>query len=160
MLAVQARSLNNYVFMQNDNTVQPSQYIGNKVAGISFQNKMDHVTYFGTNIEYIEGYLLFNHSREDLLTNHRIHMIPVAAHTGFIRPAAFITQEWSTYFDNGRVDSIDSGWKGVIYADYAFVNPKTAWNFFSQANFPNDWLDGGASQTWYLALAAMMGGAS
>ncbi len=60
MLAVQARSLNNYVFMQNDNKNQPANYLQNKVAGISFQNKMDHTTYFGTNIEYIQGYVFFN----------------------------------------------------------------------------------------------------
>jgi endo-1,3(4)-beta-glucanase len=88
-------------------------------------------------------------------------MVPVAAHTGFIRQQKFISQEWGTFFSNGRVDTINSGWKGAIYADYAYVNPKTTWGFFSQANFNSGtWLDGGASRTWYLALAAMMGGAS
>jgi endo-1,3(4)-beta-glucanase len=160
MLAVQARSLSNYVLMQNDNTVQPANYIPNKVAGITFENKVDHTTYFGGNIEYIQGYALPSSPPASLTFQTRIHMIPVASHTGFIRPSAFITQEWATYFDNGRVDAIDSGWKGIIYADYAFVDPKASWAFFSQADFNQGWLDGGASQTWYLALAAMLGGAS
>lgn len=70
-LAIQARSLQNYFLLEDDNTVQPPAFIPNKVTGIVstaayavrlhtdiaklFENKVDHTTYFGTNIEYIEG---------------------------------------------------------------------------------------------------------
>lgn len=57
MLAVEARSLNNYFLMQSDNAVQPPQFIGNKATGILFDNKVDHTTYFGTLIEYIQGFV-------------------------------------------------------------------------------------------------------
>jgi endo-1,3(4)-beta-glucanase len=55
MLAVQARSFPNYFLMESTNVVQPPQFIGNKVTGIIFEAKADHTTYFGTNIEYIQG---------------------------------------------------------------------------------------------------------
>ena len=48
---------------------------------------------------------------------------------------------------------------GILYANLANVNPTAAWNFFSQSNFDATWIDGGASQTWYLTLSAMLGGA-
>jgi endo-1,3(4)-beta-glucanase len=86
-------------------------------------------------------------------------MLPVGSHSGLTRPAEFVKEEWATYFDNGRVDSISDGWKGVAYANYALVDAKTAWNFFSQPNFNSGWLDGGASLSWYLAMSAMLGGA-
>jgi endo-1,3(4)-beta-glucanase len=55
MLAIQARALSNYFLMQRNNVIQPPRFIGNKADGILFENKVDHATYFGTNIEYIEG---------------------------------------------------------------------------------------------------------
>jgi endo-1,3(4)-beta-glucanase len=55
MLALEARALDKYFLMQSTNIVQPSQFIGNKATGILFDNKVDHTTYFGTAIEYIQG---------------------------------------------------------------------------------------------------------
>ena len=55
MLSVLARSLQNYFLMASDNTNQPAQYIGNKVTGILFENKADHVTYFGSDLSYVQG---------------------------------------------------------------------------------------------------------
>lgn len=40
MLAVQRRSFNNYFLMSANNNVQPRQFIGNKAAGITFDNKI------------------------------------------------------------------------------------------------------------------------
>jgi endo-1,3(4)-beta-glucanase len=56
MLAIQARTLPAYFLLESTNKNQPSQFIGNKVTGILFENKVDHATYFGLNTEYIEGY--------------------------------------------------------------------------------------------------------
>jgi endo-1,3(4)-beta-glucanase len=88
-------------------------------------------------------------------------MIPLAPNSGLTRSANFVKEEWSTYFDNGRADSISTGgWKGIVYASLTFVDPKTSWNFFSQTNFDPNWIDGGASRSWYLAQAACLGGVS
>ena len=72
-IAVQQRSFHNYFLMQADNTIQPPQFIGNKVTGILFENKIDHATYFGGNIEYIQG----------------IHMIPCSPVSSIIRNPQF-----------------------------------------------------------------------
>lgn len=55
MLAIQARVFQNYFLMESTNTNQPPNFIDNKVTGILFENKIDHTTYFGNRIEYIQG---------------------------------------------------------------------------------------------------------
>jgi endo-1,3(4)-beta-glucanase len=137
-LAVLARSLKNYYLYKSDNDVQPANFIGNKVAGILFENKVDHTTFFGAEIEYIQG----------------IHMIPLLAPSAYARKADFVKEEWDVYFGSGKIDAIDSAWKGIIYGNYATINPSAAWSFFSSRAFKRSWLDGGASLTWYLAYSA------
>jgi endo-1,3(4)-beta-glucanase len=142
-LAVQARSLRNYFLMTSDNQNQPPKFLHNKVTGILFENKIDHTTYFGTNPEYIEG----------------IHMIPQNPASAYTRSAQFVREEWATYFDNGRVDQVQGGWKAILYANYALIDPQVAYDFFADPKF-NTQLDGGASRTWYLAYTAALLGAS
>ena len=144
MLAVQARAFQNYYLLENGNSVEPPKFVGNKAVGILFENKMDHTTYFGNNIEYIEG----------------IHMIPLNPSSTLTRSRAFVQEEWNQYFSNGRADKVPSGWRGILYANLAIVDPKSAYKFFAQDNFDNAWLDGGASRSWYLAWCAALGGAS
>lgn len=138
MLSVMSRALSHYYLYQSDNKVQPANFIGNRVAGILFENKCDHTTFFGNNIEYIQG----------------IHMMPLLPSTKLTRPPQFVTEEWSTYFDKGRADKIEGGWRAIVYGNLATADPKTAWNFFTAKNFDMGWLDGGASLTWYQAYAA------
>lgn len=137
-LSVLARSANNYFLYMSSNTVQPANFIGNKVAGILFENKIDHTTYFGANIEYIQG----------------IHMLPLIPATQLVRGQDFVAEEWDQYFDAGRADKVDGGWKGVLYGNLATIDPKAAFDFFSKEGFDQSWLDGGASLTWYLAYSA------
>ncbi|KAH6894429.1 endo-1,3(4)-beta-glucanase [Thelonectria olida] len=142
-LAVQARAMRLYYLYTADNTAQPSNFIGNKVAGILFENKIHHTTYFSPDIEAIQG----------------IHMIPVLAPSSYVRTNAFITQEWNTFFASGKVDKFNNAWQSIIYANYAAVDPVKAWNYFNSSSFNTVNLDGGASQTWYMAYAAALGGA-
>jgi endo-1,3(4)-beta-glucanase len=139
-LAITARSLQSYFLYTSNNTIQPANFIANKVSGILFENKIDHTTYFGTNIEYIQG----------------IHMLPLLPSSTLTRTKEFVSQEWDMYFSNGRADQVAGGWKGILYANLAIINPMAAWQFFSQSGFDASWLDGGASRTWYMALAAGM----
>ncbi|KAF6826769.1 glycoside hydrolase family 81 protein [Colletotrichum musicola] len=141
-LAIIARALQNYYLYKSDNAVQPPQFIGNKVAGILFENKIDHTTYFGANIEFIQG----------------IHMIPLLAPSPFVRTPDFVREEWDVYFSNGRVDNIPGGWRGIIYGNLATIDGRAAFDFFNSPNFDPGWIDGGASLTWYLTYAAAMGG--
>ena len=88
MLAVLARSLNSYFLYSSDNDIEPANFIGNKVSGILFENKIDHTTYFGDNLEYIEA----------------IHMIPLEPSSAYIRRSSFVQQEWEQYFADGAAD--------------------------------------------------------
>jgi hypothetical protein len=141
-LAVMTRSMQSYYMYTNDNVHQPANFIGNKVAGILFENKIHHTTHFATQtpqIESIQG----------------IHMIPIHAPSALQRSKTFIKEEWDTFFGNGAIDKVDNGWKGIVYANYAIIEPKKAWDFFNGTNFDsNKWLDGGASRTWYMAYSA------
>ncbi|KAK9477667.1 endo-1,3(4)-beta-glucanase [Lipomyces japonicus] len=144
MLALMRRSMNSYILMASDNTIQPSNFINNKVAGIIFENKCDHTTYFGTNLEYIQG----------------IHMIPITPASSFVRQPTFVQQEWNSKLKN-LAPSLSSGWKGILYANLALFDPSAALKFFASSSFNSAaWLDGGASLTWYLAYAAGVGGTS
>ncbi|KZT24012.1 glycoside hydrolase family 81 protein [Neolentinus lepideus HHB14362 ss-1] len=138
MLAIQRRVFRNYFLMENSNVNQPPRFVKNKVTGILFENKCDHATYFGLETQFIQG----------------IHMIPVSPISPYIRSSKFVQEEWSRYFSGGRVDKVEGGWRGILYANYALVDPRTAWEFFASENFKNEWLDQGASRTWYLILAA------
>ncbi|KAG5984280.1 hypothetical protein E4U55_005438 [Claviceps digitariae] len=137
-LSIIARSLQNYYLYSKDNTVQPKQFIGNKVAGILFENKIDHTTYFDPNIEAIQG----------------IHMIPILPPSPYVRDAKFVKEEWEAYFSKGRIDDIRNAWKSIIWASYATIEPQKAWDFFTSKDFDAQWLDGGASLTWYMAYSA------
>ncbi|KAF2625074.1 glycoside hydrolase family 81 protein [Macroventuria anomochaeta] len=139
-LAVQARSLRNYFLLKSDNKNQPPQFLFNKVTGILFENKCDHVTYFGSNIEYIQG----------------IQILPVNPSSAYTRPKDFVTEEWNTFFSNGRVDQVAGSWRGILYANLALIDPETSYNYFADPNFDYGSLDGGASRTWYLAYSASM----
>jgi endo-1,3(4)-beta-glucanase len=81
-------------------------------------------------------------------------MIPLNPSSALTRDKNFVTEEWATYFNNGRVDQVAGGWRGILYANYALIDPTAAWTFFSQPNFNAGLLDGGASLTWYLAFVA------
>ncbi|THY69040.1 endo-1,3-beta-glucanase [Aureobasidium pullulans] len=142
MLAIQARSLHNYFLYTSDNTIQPANFIGNKVSGILFENKIDHVTYFGANPEYVHG----------------IHMIPAGfPFSAYVRTQRFVTEEWNAFFSDGRAD-VDGGWRGILYGNLATIDPAASYAFFSNPDFDPAYLDGGASLTWYLTYSAALGG--
>lgn len=86
-------------------------------------------------------------------------MLPLNPSSTLTRPVQFVREEWDTYFSNGRANSANGGWRGILYANLAIIDPVAAYRFFSQPNFDMSWLDGGASLTWYLAWSAGLGGA-
>ncbi|KXG53591.1 Glycoside hydrolase, family 81 [Penicillium griseofulvum] len=146
MLGILGRSLNNYFLMENDNANQPANFVANRVTGILFENKVDHTTYFGANLEFVQG----------------IHMLPLMPHSPFTRRKEFVSQEWQAMFAESATNpasKVDGGWRGVLYANLALIDPKASWKFFTQPNFDYSWIDGGATRTWYLAFAAGLGGA-
>ncbi|KAA8893496.1 endo-1,3-beta-glucanase Engl1 [Sphaerosporella brunnea] len=143
MLGIMKRSMNNYMLLSTGNTNHPANFVGNKLSGILFENKVDHTTYFGNLPQYIQG----------------VHMLPLTAISPYIRSSTFVKQEWDVYFA-GKTGNIDDGWKGILYANYAIYNPTSSYNFFNSSSWQNKWLDGGASRLWYMAFAGALGGAS
>jgi endo-1,3(4)-beta-glucanase len=87
-------------------------------------------------------------------------MLPQSPISGYIKSPAFVSEEWSTYFSNGRVDKVAEPWRSILYANLALIDPKTSWNYFDSPQFNWAQLDSGASWTWYLAYAAGLGGAA
>lgn len=81
-------------------------------------------------------------------------MLPLLPCSSLTRTKRFVQEEWDKYFSNGRADAVQGGWRGVLYANLALVNPAAAWQYFSAPNFDASTLDGGASRTWYMAMAA------
>lgn len=117
-LSLLSRSLNSYYLYSSSNpssNIQPKEFVGNKVAGILFENKIDHVTFFGNKQEYIQG----------------IHMLPLMPHTLFVRNREFVKEEWEAFFAGGAADKAEGGWKGVLYGNYATIDPRGAWEVFT-----------------------------
>ncbi|KAA8916748.1 hypothetical protein TRICI_001104 [Trichomonascus ciferrii] len=136
ILAIMRRSMNLYMLYSDGNTVEPQQFVGNRVSGIMFENKVDHATYFGLNPEYIQG----------------IHMIPLTPASSYVRNPDFVRQEWDSIISK-IVNSVDDGWKGILKLNQALYDPNQSAQFFTSKDFKSQWLDPGMSRTWAIALA-------
>lgn len=86
-------------------------------------------------------------------------MIPLNPCSTLIRSPKFVREEWDKYFSNGRINKIEGGWRGILMANYAIIDPVAAYRFFSKPDFDMSHIDGGASLSWYLAYTAALGGA-
>lgn len=145
MLAIMKRSMNKYMLFKDDNKIQPKNFIKNKVAGITFENKLDYATYFGRGQigdEWIHG----------------IHMIPITPISSYIRDEEFVKEEWDQKLAS-LIDHITDGWKGILMLNYALHDPRKAWDWFSSNDDPA-LIDNGMSRTWTLAYIAGVGGAN
>lgn len=136
ILAIESRSISTYMLYLDSNTVMPSNIIKNKVSGILFENKVDHTTYFGAFLQYIQG----------------IHMVPVTPISSLIRSPTFVKEEWDQLLA-AIINEVDDGWKGILMINLALTNPSASYNFFSSSSFQDKWLDNGLSRTWCLAFA-------
>lgn len=137
MISIMKDAMNDYFYYQNDNTVEPEEIIGNKVSGILFDNIIDYTTYFGTNSEYIHG----------------IHMLPITPVSSNIRSETFVEEEWQTKIEP-IIESIESGWTGILKLNQALFDPVDSYAFFSDSTFDSStYLDNGMSRTWALAFS-------
>lgn len=144
MLAVMKRSMNMYMLYSDDNKIQPKRFIKNKVAGISFENKIDFATYFGRGTiadEWIHG----------------IHMLPITPVSSYIRGPTFVKEEWDAKLAR-IIDQIPDGWKGILMLNVALFDPKKAWLWFARSDWDDRLIDNGMSRTWSLAYIAGIGG--
>lgn len=144
MLAIMRRSMNMYMLYSDDNKIQPKRFIKNKVAGISFENKIDFATYFGRG-QIADEWI------------HGIHMLPITPISSYIRNEGFVQEEWDQKLA-GIVNQITDGWKGILMLNFALVNPRQSWKWFSRKDWDNSMIDNGMSRTWSLAYIAGVGG--
>lgn len=86
-------------------------------------------------------------------------MIPLFPCSTLFRSPRFVREEWDKYFSKGRIDKIEGGWRGILWANYAIVDPVAAYKFFSRPDFNMSHIDGGTSLSWYLTWSAALGGA-
>lgn len=137
MLSIASRSMNLYFLYSDDNTVEPSDLIANKVSGILFDNKITYTTYFGSNTEYIHG----------------IHMLPITPASSLIRGPTFVEEEWDQVLET-VVGSVTGGYRGILELNAALFNGELAYSYFSSSSFDSSNLDNGQSRTWSLAFSA------
>lgn len=140
MLAIMKRSVNMYMLYTRDNKIQPQNFIGNKVSGILFENKIDYATYFGRGTigdEWIHG----------------IHMLPITPVSSYFRSSKFVKEEWDEKL-GAIVDQIPDGWKGILMLNKALFDPKSAWDWFARKDWDPVLIDNGMSRTWSLAYIA------
>ncbi|KAF5983798.1 glycosyl hydrolase family 81 [Fusarium coicis] len=144
-LAVTARSLQSYFLLASDNDIQPANFIGNRATGILWDRKVNHTTYFGDQIAYIQG----------------IHMLPIVPSSAYVRKPAFVREEWDEYFAGNKSGSLSSGgFAGHIYANLAIADKAGAiesYAFFRKQTPESPYISG-SSLAWDLAYTAALGG--
>lgn len=145
MLSVMRRSMNKYMLFLDDNKDQPGNFVRNKVAGITFENKIDFATYFGRGSianEWIHG----------------IHMLPITPISSYIRGPRFVKEEWVMHLQP-IIDNIPDGWKGILMLNLALFDPEQSYQWFARTDWQDHLIDNGMSRTWSLAFAGGVGGA-
>ncbi len=81
-------------------------------------------------------------------------MLPLTMVSPYMRSKQFVAQEWDEKL-RSIVATVEGGWRGILYANYAIANPTEAWQFFT-INFDHRYLDSGASLSWYMAFVASL----
>ncbi|KAF9276664.1 hypothetical protein BGZ68_009865 [Mortierella alpina] len=139
MLTVARRSIHAYFLMEDNNANHPKVFVGNKVTGILYENKVDHTTFFSSRTECIQG----------------IQMIPATPVLPLIRRTTFVRQEWDDLL-RPIVGNITDGWKSVLMTNFGVLDKDAAWNFFATGNITSQPLDDGLSRTWALFYVASL----
>ncbi|KAL7770036.1 hypothetical protein ACKLNR_001420 [Fusarium oxysporum f. sp. zingiberi] len=136
--------LKSYFLLASDNDIQPANFIGNRATGILWDRKINHTTYFGDDIAYIQG----------------IHMLPIVPSSAYIRKPSFVREEWDQYFAGNKSESLSSGFAGHIYVILAIADKAGAVEshaFMRKQTTDSPYLSG-SSLTWDLAYTAALGG--
>jgi len=87
-------------------------------------------------------------------------MLPLSPPSQLLRTRPFVQEEWDRFFSNDRA-LVPGGWRGILYANLALVDPKAAYTFFRDGVdnlWDESWIDGGATRSWYLVWCAGLGG--
>ncbi|CEM27590.1 unnamed protein product [Vitrella brassicaformis CCMP3155] len=139
MMAIQKVSVSSYFLLSNGNANHPATYWQNKVSGVFLQNKVSYSTWFSSDPPAIHG----------------IQMIPFTPALSFIRPAAFVAEEWSLRLRHLPVVGDDpskwSAWTSVIMTNLggAIDSGRALW-YLTHGRCP---FDEGLSRSWAMYWA-------
>lgn len=136
LLKVNARAIQLYFLMDDDNPIHPAQIVANKVTGIFFDNKVDYATWFSP-----EKYCI-----------HGIQMLPVSPANEMTRTKKFVAQEWDQILSKESIVQTQeavNAWQSLLFSNYAMVNQQVALDRLSTVP-----MDDGLTRAWALYMAA------
>ena len=136
MLKVNARAIQLYFLMTDDNPIHPEGIKRNKVTGIFFDNKVDYATWFSPARHCIHG----------------IQMLPISPVNGLVRSQEFVQEEWDQVLSKVNIiqDSTQRDpWQSLLYSNYALVNRQEALKHLAYVP-----MDDGITRSWALYMAA------
>lgn len=93
-----------------DNTIYPAPFSNYRTIGVLWSTKVDYLTFFGDNQEYIHG----------------IQMLPFTPASEFLLDKKWVELASPVYWKNG--DKIDDAWKGFLIMTDAIIKPEESWN--------------------------------
>jgi len=124
LLATEIRSVQKYYQISSTSEIYDPVFAANKVVGVLWATKVDYMTFFGNDPEYIFG----------------IQMIPFTAITEELIPKSWALEQFPLVATSLTRASppIQEGWKGVVIMNQAIVDKSTAWtNVQTLAFFDN-----------------------
>jgi endo-1,3(4)-beta-glucanase len=124
LLASEIRSVQKYYQIPQSSEIYDPAFAVNKVVGVLWATKVDYMTYFGDNPEYIFG----------------IQMIPFTPITEELVPKSWAMEQFPMV--EGAITRTDpptqEGWNGLVILNQAIVNKEAAWtNVHNLAFFDN-----------------------
>ena len=132
MLQLNIQSIQSYWFMKSDSNVHPLPFKNNKIVGILFNNKADHTTWFGNNLEFIHG----------------IHMMPYTSALTKLRNNEFVKEEWEFIGNYAKEMDNSNPWKSVLMLNYSQIDSTLdTYNFLKTAI-----LDDGMTRSYTLYM--------
>lgn len=109
LLATEIASTQTYWQIKSGSEVYEAPFAARKVVGVLWGTKVDHATFFGSNLEFIHG----------------IQLIPFTPISETLLPKAWVSEEYPVLAPAAATAS--EGWKGFIAMDHAIVAPDAAW---------------------------------
>ncbi|KAG6574506.1 putative endo-1,3-beta-glucanase [Phytophthora cinnamomi] len=113
MSKVGMRAIQTYFLFDSSNTIHPAAYRPRMVAGILFDNKADHATWFSA-----DEYMI-----------HGIQMLPVTPLSEYVRTSTFVQQEWDNILSTLDIvtsNDVSNSWLSLLYLNYARLNKPDA----------------------------------
>jgi len=129
LLATEIRSVQKYWHIPSSSDIYQQPFSDNKIVGVLWSMKVDYLTFFGPNVEFI----------------HCIQMMPFTPITEQLLTPSWVLEEYPVVSTalNRTNPALGEGWEGFIYMDHAVIDPVTAWDEVQTLQ----WYDNGNSET-------------